>query len=233
MKTNWRETVTNDLSYVNLKYDLSSLDSDLIPYLPLFCDALTSLGTTYKSFSDLDDEIRSCTGGISASVSAHPTPYDINACSIFLIVSGSAMDQNVNQMYDLMQQILTTANWKSLTNLEACLASSATNMASSVTQNGHVFAMRASGASLTRSSKINQTLSGMEQVKFLEGLGKVNVEEISEKLESIANVCFRSHIPSSFVVAGKAVYEAHVYHIRELQKSICTKELSPSSNVIF
>ncbi|KAJ3355148.1 Presequence protease, mitochondrial, partial [Kappamyces sp. JEL0680] len=65
-----RQTSTNGISYVTLKYDVTALDPKLLPYLPLFCRALTSLGTTSKSLSQFDEQVRLYTGGIGASCSA-------------------------------------------------------------------------------------------------------------------------------------------------------------------
>jgi Zn-dependent M16 (insulinase) family peptidase len=63
----WRTTATNGITYFRAISSLPSLPDHLKMYLPLFCDALLSLGTKSQSMADIDDEIRLYTGGLKAS----------------------------------------------------------------------------------------------------------------------------------------------------------------------
>ena len=64
----WRIAPTNGITYFRALSSLKGLPSHLRPYLPLFADALSSLGTTKKSASEFEDEINLKTDGLRGSV---------------------------------------------------------------------------------------------------------------------------------------------------------------------
>ena len=64
----WRIAPTNGITYVRALSSLNGLPSHLRPYLPLFADALSSLGTVTKSAGEFEDEIMLKTDGLSAKV---------------------------------------------------------------------------------------------------------------------------------------------------------------------
>jgi presequence protease len=64
----WRIAPTNGISYFKAMSSLNGLPDHLRPYLALFADALSSLGTTSKSASEFEDEINLKTDGITGSI---------------------------------------------------------------------------------------------------------------------------------------------------------------------
>ena len=65
----WRIAPTNGITYFTAMSKLTGLPSHLKPYLPLFADALSSLGTKTKSASEFENEINLKTDGLRGSVS--------------------------------------------------------------------------------------------------------------------------------------------------------------------
>jgi len=65
----WRIAPTNGITYLTATSSLSGLPGHLRPYVPLFADALSSLGTKTKSASEFEDEINLKTDGLRGSVS--------------------------------------------------------------------------------------------------------------------------------------------------------------------
>jgi presequence protease len=65
----WRIAPTNGITYFTAMSSLSGLPNHLKPYVPLFADALSSLGTKTKSASDFEDEINLKTDGLRGAVS--------------------------------------------------------------------------------------------------------------------------------------------------------------------
>jgi Zn-dependent M16 (insulinase) family peptidase len=65
----WRIAPTNGITYFMAMSKLTGLPGHLKPYLPLFADALSSLGTKTKSASEFENEINLKTDGILGNVS--------------------------------------------------------------------------------------------------------------------------------------------------------------------
>ena len=67
----WRIAPTNGITYFMAMSKLTGLPGHLKPYLPLFADALSSLGTKTKSASEFENEINLKTDGIRGNVSVN------------------------------------------------------------------------------------------------------------------------------------------------------------------
>ena len=65
----WRIAPTNGITYFTATSSLSGLPGHLRPYVPLFADALSSLGTKTKTASEFEDEINLKTDGLRGNVS--------------------------------------------------------------------------------------------------------------------------------------------------------------------
>jgi Zn-dependent M16 (insulinase) family peptidase len=70
----WRMAPTNGITYFRAVISIKDLPPYLRPYLPLFADALSSLGTKDKSPSEFEDEINLKTDGLRASIHVAASP---------------------------------------------------------------------------------------------------------------------------------------------------------------
>ena len=73
----WRIAPTNGITYFTSLSSLDGLPQYLKPYVPLFADALSSLGTMTKSASEFEDEINLKTDGISGHANVVTNPSSI------------------------------------------------------------------------------------------------------------------------------------------------------------
>jgi presequence protease len=80
--TQWRIAPTNGITYFMAMSKLTGLPSHLRPYLPLFADALSSLGTKTKSAGEFENEINLKTDGLrgNVSINTHHSGYSSEDC---------------------------------------------------------------------------------------------------------------------------------------------------------
>ncbi|KAJ3136183.1 Presequence protease, mitochondrial, partial [Irineochytrium annulatum] len=103
----WRATATNGISYLTLSRRLQNLPPDLLPYLPLYSQAYTLMGTpATPSVANLDKRIRLQTGGVSFGVRASAPADDVNGAGLWADVSMSALDRDVPGAYDLVRELM-------------------------------------------------------------------------------------------------------------------------------
>lgn len=67
------EQPTNGITYATVMLDCSGLPDRLVPYLSLFADFLTELGTAARDYKEFAQVEKATTGGVGASVSATPS----------------------------------------------------------------------------------------------------------------------------------------------------------------
>lgn len=175
-----RITDTNGLTYFRASRDVS-IPYELYPYLSLFSDALTNLGTESQSMADIEDQIKLYTGGLSSSVSVHSSPIDLSPRVSFNF-NGVALNQNSSHIYDIWENLLLNTNFNNKEKLATLIRLLSSNNISGVAESGHSYARNYAGASVSRSKAISESLSGIEQLQFLSKLNSwVQDDELFQK----------------------------------------------------
>ena len=164
-----RETITNGVSYVKLKFKVNNTPKDLLPYLSVFSRAITALGTSTQSHSQFDEEIRAI-GSISAMVSSICSPGSIDQEDTYLRLSAFSKDSDTIELYEKLGQVIFDANFENVEAYSTLLKEELAELKSSVVDNGNAFAARAAASHLTECGRKTELLYGFEQISFLEGL---------------------------------------------------------------
>ena len=119
-----------------------------VPYIDLFADFITELGTAKRDYKDLAQVEKLTTGGIGAGVDTAVPLDGEGAPQVFLALSGHALDRNVPAMFDLMSEVVTSAKWTGAADRVGLLLSRrAASAGSSVAPNGLSYAKVGAGAS--------------------------------------------------------------------------------------
>lgn len=166
-----RITDTNGITYVRGKRLLNDIiPFELFPYLPLFAESLTNLGTTTESFSEIEDQIKLHTGGISTHVEVTSDPNTTEPRLIFGF-DGWSLNSKTDHIFEFWSKILLETDFhKNSDKLKVLIRLLASSNTSSVADAGHVFARGYSAAHYRSSGAINETLNGIEQLQFINRL---------------------------------------------------------------
>lgn len=117
----WRTTSTNGLTYFRAISSLPSLPDDLKMYLPLFCDALLSLGTRQQSMAEIDEEIRLYTGGLRATTTLSTNHSDIDHIEEGIALVGNCLDRNIDKMYTILSKLIHETNFDDVEKLKTLI----------------------------------------------------------------------------------------------------------------
>ncbi|ODQ63236.1 mitochondrial presequence protease [Nadsonia fulvescens var. elongata DSM 6958] len=246
----WRIAPTNGLTYFRGLTSLNHIPKELLPFVPLFTDSLTNLGTTEKNMSELESEIKLNTGGISFSVNVTATPQNPDNISIDLLLSSSALDKNVDNMFKLTSELLKKADFDNLGKLRSMISGIAASSTDSLSQSGHSFALTFSGSSLSPAKRINELFSGVEQVRFISTLAAMTEAELAEnvvpKLKELARLALSSNNIDVAITCGSESVSSNTKSlesfISQLPENITSSQikpyftdvsLSPRANTLF
>lgn len=119
----WRTTSTNGITYFRAISSMPSLSDDLKLYVPLFCDALLSLGTHQQSMAEIDDEIRLYTGGLRASTIVSTNHSDIDHAEEGIVLVGNCLDRNIEKMYTILSKLIHETNFDNVEKLKTLINS--------------------------------------------------------------------------------------------------------------
>ena len=181
---------TNGLTYVNVLFDLTDLPDRLTPYVDLFADYVTELGTARRDYKALAQYEKLKTGGVGAGVDSKVSLDGSGATEVYVSLSGHCLDRNVFDTLDLMAEIATSAKWRGESERVALLLSRrAAAAGSSVAQQGMQYAKALASSTVAAESALDYRTSGLPHVAMLQRLVKdeaAGVREVEEALAEIA-----------------------------------------------
>lgn len=191
-KVQWREADTNGLTYFRAINTIENLPSDLRMLIPLFCDSIMRLGTKGKTMEEIEDLIKLKTGGIRLSYSANTSPTDLKNSTEGLLFTGSALDNNMPEMYEILRMVLEETNFddaEAEIRIWQLLQGEANGALDAIASSGHSYARRYAEASLTPQGLLNEQTSGLTQVLYSASLAKrlptEGLRDIISKLKTI------------------------------------------------
>jgi Zn-dependent M16 (insulinase) family peptidase len=176
VKCIWRETDTNGITYFQAKHSFKNLPSELRLLLPLFTESLMRLGTKTKSVGDLEAEIMLNTGGITISAFVQPSPWDLEMVDEGLVISGYALDRNVEAMLNLVHTLILDVDFtspKATAAVQELLESKTSGALDSVAGSGHHFATTSAASALSPRSALQDQLSGLTQLEYTANLLRI------------------------------------------------------------
>ncbi|CAG8794889.1 1882_t:CDS:2, partial [Dentiscutata erythropus] len=105
-----------------------------------------------------------------------------------IIIASHCLDRNINQMYDIMQQLLRETNFDNVEKLRTIIYGNATNMMNSVVESGHAYAKTFAASRIAPAMGSSEIYGGMTQVYFMNKLATTeDFQSIINKLKEISS----------------------------------------------
>ncbi|ORX47272.1 hypothetical protein BCR36DRAFT_398494 [Piromyces finnis] len=184
-----RKTATNGISYFGALRIIEDFPDELRPYLPIYCKALTALGTKSKTLEQLEHEIRMITDGIGVSAHVSTSPTDLSTVYEGIYYETSCLQNDIEKMYNLMQEVIRETDFNNVDKLKTLIIGESTGLINTLAQSGHSYAMMHANASLTKGQSINEFFHGISQVYFMNQLAaNENCDETVAKLKAISTL---------------------------------------------
>lgn len=224
----WREAPTNGLTYFRAIHTFENFPESLRPLVPLFTDAIMRLGTKDMAMETIEDLIKLKTGGVSVGHHAVPAPANILLCKEGISFSGTALDRNVPDMFNLLRKIVFETDFDSAAaqaQVRQLLQASANGAVNNIASSGHGFAMGYAGAGLTNYARIKEQIGGLSQIKLITSLASRSEEQgfadIIAQLKTIQSLALAS-TPSLRVAitCGSDSVSANNAHLQSFLSSI-------------
>ncbi|KAM3075580.1 Mitochondrial presequence protease, variant 2 [Clarireedia jacksonii] len=193
----WREAPTNGLTYFRAINTFENLPEELRGYIPLFTDSIMRLGTKDMTMEQLEDLMKLKTGGVSVGYHASTSPTDFRSASEGLSFSGTALDRNVPEMFELLRKLVLETNFDSLDaelRIKQLLQGAADGAVNNVASSGHVYARGYAEAGLTQYGRLKEQVGGLSQVKLTTSLASrpeaQGLGDVIDKLKTIQQLVF-------------------------------------------
>lgn len=216
IKIQWRTAPTNGLTYFRAVNTFKSLPDELRALIPLFTDSIMRLGTKYMTMEQIEDLIKLKTGGVSAGYHAASSPTDFMAASEGMVFSGTALDRNVPDMFNILRMLILETNFDSPEaelRIRQLLQAGADGAVNSIASSGHAYAKGFAEARLTPTGYLREQVQGLSQVKLITSLASrpesEGLSDIIDKLKIIQSMALSTSTAfrTAITCGGESVAE--------------------------
>lgn len=202
------DVFTNGLNYLALAFDISGLDEALLPYLPLYCEALGKMGAGGLDYAAMAEREAACAGGLSVTVSCSAAVGDPRACLPCVTLCANALDRKADELLVLAADRLLKCDFTDRERLRDLALQGMTRLRASLVPAGSAYAARYAARLLSPSARLAEIFSGVTQVRFFDRLARefdAEADELVETLQRIhTQVVAGDRITASFAGAATA-----------------------------
>lgn len=196
---------TNGISYVDLRFDFSNLDDDLIDLLSPFAFAATRSGADSDDYLTMAARIETYTGGIGAAPMIRVPLHQEAPMRRSFAVSGKALSRNHQPFMDIVKDLLTGLYFDPA-RLKDLIAQQKGRLEPQILQAGHMFAQKLALSALSEFGSLEERVNGLSVVGKLKGLAALSEDELQGVIasyERIRDALFNSGTRISICVTAE------------------------------
>ncbi|MDR2071235.1 MAG: insulinase family protein [Treponema sp.] len=188
---------TNGITYVYLAFPADILDGDDYLWLPLFSRAVVSVGLPGMDYGEVSSLLARTVGDLAAAPMsgsiieggsrAIPTPagiFDL-AGREWIGYHIKALDEKIGPALDLTRRLITEADFSDQRRIRDLVLEMKNDMDLSLAPNGHIFAGGRSSRDFSRSRRVEELWSGLDQLRFAHTAAGMDTAEICGRLTAL------------------------------------------------
>lgn len=160
---------TGGIVYFQAGLNLRVLDPELLPYVELFGEALTKMGTDSQDFVSLSQRIGSKTGGLGAGTTLS-SKRDGSDYIAYLMLTGKTLTDQSQDLLDIVKDILLTVKLDDRDRFKQIVLQRKVRSEHFLSFAGHAVAGGRVRAQFSTPAWANEQMSGTEHVFFLREL---------------------------------------------------------------
>lgn len=179
---------TNGIVYLDLAFDLHAVPQNLLPYLSLFADGLTQMGTRSQDFVKLAQRIGRDTGGIGASLLLEPLRSGSGSAA-YLVLRAKAAEDKAPALLEILKDILLDVNFDNRERFRQIVLESKAGLESAILPAGTRFVNRRLMRRETEAGWLQDELTLLGQLFFLRDLVEKIDSDWPSVLADMESVC--------------------------------------------
>lgn len=224
------DTFTKGIVYLNLYFDASSIEQEMIPYLQLYSELAGMMSTEQYGYGDLENQVNLHTGGIHTYLTTLDVNRDDEKMKPVFVMSGKAMPEKLTQLADLMKQQLLQSKWDDEARLRELLQRSRAQFEQRLAYMGLNIARTRLASYMTNVGAYQDLISGYAYYQFL---GEVNreadVQKVAEKLKAVQAVLINRNALKIGVTCQEEQLKAVKEKLLSMLESLPKAEFVPAN----
>lgn len=192
----FHEIETNGIGYLDLLFDLSDVQEELLPYVGIMQAVLGIIDTDHYEYGELFNEINVHTGGIGTSLELYPNVQKVKEKEFKATfeIKGKALYGQIPFAIQMMQEILTCSKLDDEKRLKEIIAMTKSRLQMRFLSAGHsASALRAMSyqSPISRLKDMTCGIEYYENISRLEEHFEEEKSDLIQKLQYLAKLLFR------------------------------------------
>ena len=205
----YHDLFTNGIVYLDVGFDLHALPQELLPYVPLFGQALVKIGTETEDFVQLSQRIGRTTGGIRPSTFTSAKTGDDRSAA-WLFMRGKALASRADDLLGILHDILLTVKLDNQERFKQMVLEAKARTETGLVPGGHSVVHTRLGARFHEAGWVAEQMGGIDSLFFLRQLA-LDVESdwpsVLQKLEQVREVLINREAMVCNVTLDRANWE--------------------------
>ena len=202
----FHEVETNGIGYLDLLFDMSGIEEELLPYVGILQSVLGIIDTNHYEYGELFNEINVHTGGIGTSLELYPdvTKVKEKEFRATFEIKGKALYEKLPVVFAMMGEILTESKLTDEKRIKEILAMLKSRLLMKFQSSGHTTAVLRGISYASPSARLKDLTSGIgfyEKVAELEEHFDEEKADLTAKLQQLCQRLFR---PDNMMVSYTA-----------------------------
>lgn len=234
----FHEIETNGIGYVDVLFDMSSVEEEDLPYVGILQSVLGIIDTKHYDYGTLFNEINVNTGGIGTSLELYNDVTNIRekAFKATFEIKGKALYGKLSVAFDMMREILMESKLDDGKRIREILAMLKSRLLMKFQSSGHVTAVLRAQSYASPAAKLKDMTNGIafyETVSYLEEHFEEEKEKLSEKLIDLSKKLFRGDNMMLSYTAAKEGLEDLEAMVEKLKNSLYTQVSEEESRCVI
>lgn len=234
----FHEIETNGIGYVDVLFDMSSVEEEDLPYVGILQSVLGIIDTKHYDYGTLFNEINVNTGGIGTSLELYNDVTNIRekAFKATFEIKGKALYGKLPVAFDMMREILMESKLDDGKRIREILAMLKSRLLMKFQSSGHVTAVLRAQSYASPAAKVKDMTNGIafyETVSYLEEHFEEEKEKLSEKLIDLSKKLFRGDNMMLSYTAAKEGLEDLEAMVEKLKNSLYTQVSEEESRCVI
>ena len=186
------DVYANGIVYIDLAFDISGLDPELLSYVPLYADAIGELSLPGRRYDEVATEISLKTGGFSSGTEAGIPLHEDQQADRRMLFRVRSLETTLEDAVDLLRELLLETQFTDADRLTDLVKEIRSGMSGSIIPSGHQYALLRAGRAFSSASRYEELWRGATQLAFVDELPNADVAAVGKTLARIGREIMRS-----------------------------------------
>ncbi len=228
----FHEIETNGIGYVDVMFDISSVEENRLPYVGILQSVLGIIDTEHYDYGTLSNEINRHTGGIGTTLELYCDVGRLSekAMKATFEIRGKALYRKLPVMFSMMREILTASKLDDGKRIKEILDMLQSRLLMKFQSSGHTTALLRAQSYCAPSAKLKDLTDGVGFYRAVCGLTEhyeEKKEELFQELSSLAEQIFRADNMMVSYTASREGLAGIKAELPKLRDSLTQKKALP------